>query len=94
MAVAGSWLTLGMPSVQLPPSLQDTGVGVGIGDDSRQAILTQWVTLRQTLGPLVGPTSPQVTQQGLLRLCPTQGLVWRQSDETEWTLLRAGPIWS
>lgn len=51
VAVAGSWLTLGMALVRLPPSVQDTGVGVGIGDDSLQALLTHWVTLRQTLGP-------------------------------------------
>lgn len=54
---------------------------------------------RQTLGPLVGAHFPQVTQQGLLRLCRTRGLVRRQSDETEWTLLRAvvlsqTPAWS
>lgn len=38
----------------LPPSLQD----IGMGDDSLEATLTHWVTLKQSLGPLVGAHFP------------------------------------
>lgn len=47
-----------------------------MGDDSLQATLTHWVTLRQPWTSWWGTISPQVSQLGLPRLRPTQGLEW------------------